>query len=430
MLDPVIPEASSSAGGVNGGEGVTVALPVHADGSGLEHALADVLGQTLREIEVLVVLNGAGERARGAARAAERDGRVRVLELGRANLGAALNLALREARHDLVARMDDDDRCAPGRLAAQRDWMRANPAAGAVGCWWDRRDAAGTRLSVERPPAEPRELRWRLLTENPLAHGSMMLRRSAVRAVGGYDERLERGQDFDLWLRLSRAAPIGVVPEVLYSHSVRDGSGSYCAGPAQAATAAGVMVREWAALEPMPPSDRHTLSGILAQAMSAPGGSEDGLARLADFLNERGPSREGLTAWLWARDSLPRMSRRAAEVCALSRLREVGAQLRAEGVREVVLWGAGVHAEWIARRAEALGVEIAGLVDDACAGAQRAGMTVRSPDSLRAGEVVLIASDAHEDGIWRASQPARSRGVAVRRLYGELGEPATAGTAG
>jgi len=410
-------------------QGVTVALPVHGDGAGVERALGDVLGQSLREAEVLVVLNGAGSAARDAAeRASQRDPRVRVMELGRANLGAALNLALREASHDLVARMDADDRCSLNRLRLQRDWMLAHPGAGAAGTWWERVGADGERLSVERPAVEMRELRWRLFLENPLAHGSMMLRRSAVRAIGGYDERLERGQDYDLWLRLARSAPIGVVPEVLYTHVVRDGSGSYCAGAAQSGTAAAVMMREWAALESVAPSARMTLAGIMAQAMGSAGGGEDGLAHLAGFLTEHGPSREGLMAYLWARDRLPSMTRRAGEACRRSRLREVGAGLRARGVREVVLWGAGVHAEWIARHAEDLGVRVVGIVDDACAGCERLGMTVRPTDSLREGEHALIASDAHEEEIWKRSEGARARGVEVWRLYGS-GEPVTAGTA-
>ncbi len=424
MQDCVSTDASVRDGGV------TVALPVHRDAGTLASAIGDITAQSLRDLEILLVLNGSDASTRATAeQAAKTDPRVRLLTLEKASLAAALNLAVREARHDLVARMDSDDRCAPRRLEVQSAWMAAHPDAGAVGSAWERVDARGGRLSVVRPPLEPREMRWRLLIENPLAHGSMMLRRSAVRAAGGYDERLERGQDYDLWLRLSRTAPIGCVTDLLYTHCVRDASGSYSAGTAQAAAAAGVMLREWSSLDPIHPTSRHTLAGLMAQAMTTSTGAEDGLARIESFLTEHGPSREAMTAYLWAHDRLPTMSRRASEAGRRARLREIGQRLRDQGVHEVWLWGAGAHAEWVLRHAEDLGVTVEGVVDDALAGEERFGMKIDTPNELVAGDHALIASDAHEDRIWETSAAARSRGVVVWRLYGN-GEPITVDTAG
>jgi hypothetical protein len=402
--------------------GVSVALPVHRDQGTLGLALGDILAQTHRDLDIMLVLNGADERTRDCAvQGAAGDPRVRVIELEGPGLARALNAALRGARHDLVARMDADDRCAPERVACQARWMQEHPSAGAVGCWWELADSDGAQSVTVRPPTDPRELAWRLLVGNPLAHGSMMLRRSAVRSVGGYEERLARGQDYDLWLRLVRAASIGVVPEVLYTHTRRDGSGALCAGDAQARAAAEVMLREWGSLESCGPGARGTLAGLLVSAMSTAGDAPDAMGRFEDFLTEFGPSREALSAYLWARDHLPTMSRRAAEACRRARLREVGARLRGDGVNGVVLWGAGAHAGWILRHAEDLGVPVTGIVDDQCAGQERHGTEVRAPERLGAGEHALIASDAHEEEIWARSRGARERGVVVWRLYADHG---------
>lgn len=413
-------ESARTGGGDGVGRGVSVALPVHRAGAELDAALADIQEQTLRDLEILVVLNGADASTRERAeRAAANDPRVRVLTLERANLAAALNVALREAAHPLVARMDADDRCAPERLALQSRWMTEHPEAGAVGTAWDQTDRTGRRLATVRPPTDPSELRWRLLIDNPLAHGSMMLRREAVRAVGGYDERLERAQDYDLWLRLARATPIGCLADVLYTHRLRDGSGSYSAGPAQAATAAACVVRAWGELEPIDVDAQRRLCEVLGRAMANPAGAEDGCAEIAGFLSENGPSPEAIIAYLWARDRLPALSRRAADVCRRSRLREIGARIAGRGGREVYLWGAGAHAGWIVENAPSLGLPIAGIVDDALVGTDRWGMLVGWPEALRAGDHALIASDAHEDRIWQASASTRARGVNVWRLYAD-----------
>src|SRR5437762_3415151 len=159
---------------------VTVALPVWRDEGTLERACWCMLAQTWREIEVLIVLNGSDERTEAVASGlAKRDGRVRVLKLKEAGLAAALNVALREARGGLVARMDRDDECSPERVARQVAFMKERPRLGAVGCAYNVVGAEG-RVFTVRPPVDEVESRWRLLLGNCFAHGSMVLRKRAV----------------------------------------------------------------------------------------------------------------------------------------------------------------------------------------------------------------------------------------------------------
>jgi hypothetical protein len=43
-----------------------------------------------------------------------------------------------------------------------------------------------------------------------------MLRADAVRALGGYDEAMERAEDYDLWLRLAQLHAVAALPDLLY----------------------------------------------------------------------------------------------------------------------------------------------------------------------------------------------------------------------
>jgi glycosyltransferase involved in cell wall biosynthesis len=173
---------------------VTVALPINrlpngGDGRGaarLRAAFESIVGQAHRELEILIVANGADEGTlRSVRELAASDPRARVVELAEANLGGALNAALAEASHELVARMDADDWCVPSRLAVQVEEMLRRPEIAALGCAWEQADERGQVGAVVRPPCNRSEARWRLLIGNSFAHGSMMLRRSAVLAVGG-----------------------------------------------------------------------------------------------------------------------------------------------------------------------------------------------------------------------------------------------------
>src|SRR5262245_24089907 len=123
-----------------GAGGISVVLPVsRADPAALRAAVACLRGQTCGRLEILVVLNGAeAGTGRWTQELAKEDDRFRVLELPESNLSAALNAGLAEAEHDLVARMDADDTCAPDRLRRQAGYMREHPAVAALGTAFDR----------------------------------------------------------------------------------------------------------------------------------------------------------------------------------------------------------------------------------------------------------------------------------------------------
>src|SRR3954468_23890054 len=88
---------------------VTVVMPVFNGGAFLRPAMESVLGQTFRDLELLVVDDGSTDGSADVARSSG-DSRVRVMKNGR-NLGltATLNFALSAARAELVARQDADD---------------------------------------------------------------------------------------------------------------------------------------------------------------------------------------------------------------------------------------------------------------------------------------------------------------------------------
>jgi hypothetical protein len=403
---------------------VSVALPVKNASATLPAAIECLNAQTIPELEILIVLNGADSDSRSvAARAAKDNKRIRILSLPEANLAAALNLAIDQAKYDFVARMDADDTCAPERLALQSQYMAKHPRVAALGCAYEIADEEGRVISTIRPPTDPKELRWRLLLGNILAHGSMVLRKAAVKAVGGYDVKCTRAQDYDLWLRLGRSLDLAALPEVLYRHTVHSADDPYRSTPEQASVAAKAMLDAWRLLSDRTPTPMGAPDPLLEAIRSTlsrdhkPGemtGSE-----LLEAMLHRHPSREALLAWLWTQWAQPPSNRRAIEIGRLARLRELGLLLRGERVPRIYLWGAGEHTRFILQHESDLGLAIAGVVDDHAHGQTRFGRHVTKPDTLLAGEVALISSDWHEDAIWERSEAHRARGVRVVRFYAD-----------
>lgn len=399
------------------GPAISVLLPTRGESAHFAGALASLNAQTLRPAEVLVVHTGmSGPRHELIALAPTLP--IRVIAAPGANLATALNIGLREARHPLVARMDDDDESPPNRFAAQAAFHADHPSVIAVGTAFERIDALGDPIETCNPPCDPREVRWRMLLDNCVAHGSVMLRRDAVLAAGGYDESCERAQDYELWLRLALRGPvIANLPQVLYRYrcdpSAKDASG-WKSSPEQSRTAAGALMRAWAALPSICPDP--ALESCVAAAFR---GEQSAGAGIEQLLTREGPTRDRLQALTWLRTVRGHTPAAALEAGRVALLREAGAALRACSATRVWLWGAGRHTEWVLRHLDDLGLPVAGIVDDDAHGTNAHGHPVRHPDELDAACHVLLSSDVHEQAMWASSAAARARGVRVMRLYAD-----------
>jgi hypothetical protein len=180
----------------------------------LGEAIASILGQSLADLELIVVDDGStdGTPARLAGLG---DPRVSVLSQPRAGQTAALNRGLRAARAPLVARMDADDVALPDRLARQAAFMAAHPAVGLLGTAAREIAPSGAVVRTLVPPCDDGAIRRALRRANPFIHSSVMFRRVLAERVGNYDERFAVAQDYDLWLRLSRVTRLANVSEPL-----------------------------------------------------------------------------------------------------------------------------------------------------------------------------------------------------------------------
>ena len=201
---------------------VSVVMPVFNAASTLDEAVESLQAQTLTAWELVAVDDGSTDGSLDMLRAwAARDARVRVVALGHEGIVPALNAGLSEARAPLIARMDADDVCLPGRLLAQVDHLGAHADIGVVGCgveMFPRTGLTAGMLHYEEwlnSVVEPADVDREMYVESPLAHPSVVFRGDVVQAAGGYREG-PFPEDYDLWLRLhARGVRMGKVPAVL-----------------------------------------------------------------------------------------------------------------------------------------------------------------------------------------------------------------------
>jgi hypothetical protein len=197
---------------------VSVVMPVYNGETFLAEAVESVLGQTLRDLELVAVDDGSEDGSRAILeRFVRADPRVRLI-VNEQNLGisGALNRGWRAARAPYIARLDADDVAPLDRLRRQVEFLDAHPSVAVVGGTLISIDAHGRRISTRRFPTKDRAIQATLLRYNCLSHPSVTMRRSALEAVGGY--RYRRIEDYDLWLRLAERFELANLSEPMIFH--------------------------------------------------------------------------------------------------------------------------------------------------------------------------------------------------------------------
>jgi glycosyltransferase involved in cell wall biosynthesis len=194
---------------------VSVVVPTRNRAELLRRALATVRAQTYDHIEVIVIDDASTDDTPAVLdRIAEKDERLRILRTDqRCGGAAARNLGIRAARGAFVAFLDDDDEWLATKLEQQLAVAGRVPEAGVIYCGVAIVDDHGQRRFG--PLAAPPDARAALLRENFVATSSALVRTGLLQSVGGFDERMPRLQDWDLWIRLSRVTRFVLLPRYL-----------------------------------------------------------------------------------------------------------------------------------------------------------------------------------------------------------------------
>jgi len=195
-----------------------VLLPARNAADTLPAALRSLGRQTFRDWECVVVDDGSADETAAVAGAA--DPRLTVVSNPSSGLVGALTHGLGLCRAEYVARMDADDVMRRDRLARQVAALDGAPHLAGVGGhvrFFPRTGMTDGLRAYERwlnGIDSPERVRAEAFVECPVAHPTLMLRRSVLSAFGyrarGWPE------DYDLVLRLLAAGhEIGIVPRRL-----------------------------------------------------------------------------------------------------------------------------------------------------------------------------------------------------------------------
>jgi glycosyltransferase involved in cell wall biosynthesis len=221
---------------------VSVVLPTRDRRDLLARAIESVQKQTYRNWELLIVddgsIDGTAEFLAGLA-----DERLRCFRHHGAGVCAARNVALAQARGDLIAYLDDDNMMHPAWLKAVVWGFEQRPEANVLygayvvdDAWRINRKRSGDLPRLYFLPYDHQAVAYRSVADmGCIAHRAGL-------PEGRFDESLREMGDWDLFLRLTRTAPPLALPAIACFYTT-DAPNRLSHGPTFAADKAAVRAK-------------------------------------------------------------------------------------------------------------------------------------------------------------------------------------------
>lgn len=181
---------------------ISTVIPTYNRAEFVLRAIDSALRQSSPPDEIIVVDDGSTDATQELVTAI--DPPVTYLRQEHKGASAARNTGVRASTSPWIAFLDSDDFWLPKKLARERRWL-SDHARPQTACVYSLFLYHGPDYRVMGPR---RELRGSVSVRDLLRYGSFgmsstVVRKRALQAVGGFDERLKAVVDWDLWLRLA-----------------------------------------------------------------------------------------------------------------------------------------------------------------------------------------------------------------------------------
>lgn len=205
-------------------ESISVVIPTYNRDKLLSDAIDSVLSQTVTPLEILVVDDGSTDSSASVLRSY--GDKIRVIRQENSGVSVARNVGIRAARGSLIAFLDSDDVWLPDRLEQGMQCLERNAGVALVHSDVFL-DSGGLRTRPRRGREKFSGYCYAQFFEESPAYpilSTVMVRATAIKSIGCFDEKLRTSEDIDLWLRISRVYPFEFIDEPLVLRRIHEGN--------------------------------------------------------------------------------------------------------------------------------------------------------------------------------------------------------------
>lgn len=181
---------------------VTILLAVHNGATSLHQCLESIRNQSYDSWQIFCIDDASTDETSELLTAWQQKLGDRLIRHQNAvNLGLtkSLNLGLGMIKTPYTARIDADDWWSHEKLEQQVRFLQRHTDYGVIGCNYRNVGQHGTRQILL--PETDEQIKRTIIQRNPFAHSCVVFRTELIQSLGGYDEQVRYGQDYDLWLR-------------------------------------------------------------------------------------------------------------------------------------------------------------------------------------------------------------------------------------
>lgn len=198
---------------------ISVVMAVYNAQAFLQEAIDSILCQSFEDFEFIIVNDGSTDESfKIIQKYAAQDYRIQFINQINMGLSFSLNNGLKLAKGKYIVRMDADDISLSHRLYTQYEFIESNPDFVLVGSNANVIDCKGNFIYKTSQKLSNSDIKA-VLPSNPFIHPSVIIRRDAVLACGGYNEELiHHVEDQVLWNTLANYGKFANIKDSLIQY--------------------------------------------------------------------------------------------------------------------------------------------------------------------------------------------------------------------
>lgn len=194
---------------------ISVVIPLYNKEKQIACTLQSVFEQTFQNFEIVIVDDGSTDNSVEEVEKFD-DSRIRLIHQTNAGVSAARNRGIEEASGELIAFLDADDVWMPEYLATQYGLYQKYPECSVYACNYEFRDSEGkvTPTIIRKLPFEGEDgilsnyFEVARCSHPPLWTSAVVVKKSAIQAIGGFPLGIKSGEDLLTWARLAVSGTI------------------------------------------------------------------------------------------------------------------------------------------------------------------------------------------------------------------------------
>lgn len=188
----------------------SIVIPLYNKERQIEYSIRSILSQTFQNFEIIVVNDGSTDNSVSVAESVL-DPRIKIINQANAGVSVARNRGIKEARYDLIAFMDADDEWKPDYLDTQYRLTQKYPECSVFACNYEFKtpDGSISHTIIKKLPfigidgILSNYFEVACCSQPPLWTSAVMVKKSAIKEIGGFPINVTLGEDLITWAKLA-----------------------------------------------------------------------------------------------------------------------------------------------------------------------------------------------------------------------------------